>query len=258
MLSRYCLHLVMLLAACLALASCDSGAMAPPPGMSPQVKGYAVEKHGEEGWEQSFSFGSFVLEQRPAGRGKPGDWAFLGLKTFQPASVYTFNLREEVGSGWACRCALGAVNIQPQINIPGLVPIDRVGEGSARLILGCEFQLSLRTTWRMSLSSNGEGWELSGLLSDGAQTSIRVLASQELAGQSTMSKPPLSRPLQTWRQFQESAAGYAFELSGKNLGGVRVAGEQTVWLPPGKLRAPVACASAALLMLRDLKIPRSK
>lgn len=248
--------LLVLMATALTLASCQTSTTAVPPNLSPQAQALPVERRGVEGWEQIISFGSFELDTRPVDKSQAGDWAFLGIKSFQPTQEFAFSLQDNVGIGWAGRCALGAINTQPDINLPGIVPISRVLEGSARLILGCVFQPGLDKVWRMSLSSNGEGWRLGGLLSDGVQTSIQVRASQQLAGQSLESKPPLSRPLQTYRQYQETAAGYSFEVDGKNLGGVRVAGAQMVWLPPGKLHRPLAAASAALLLLRDLKIPQ--
>lgn len=232
------LRFVILAALALTLA-CQPARLALPPDLDPQARPMAVVRGGAEGWEQTLGFGPYQADPSPTGPARPGEWAFLGLRSFQPQRRFAFRLKAPDSGTWDCRCALGQVTSAQDLNLTDKWRQTVSVERSSRIILACIFNsLGWGATWRMSLATSTEGWALSGLLSDGMRTSLLVRGSQRLAG------PALP--------YRESAAGYVFQQDGRNLGAVQMVGQQAVWLPLGRLGAPLAAAAGALLLQPDL------
>ncbi|MEW5911611.1 MAG: hypothetical protein AB1814_03585 [Thermodesulfobacteriota bacterium] len=220
----------LLLAAALSLA-CQGGRLALPPELADRAQALSVEHSGEGG--RVIRFGPFQARSIAAGPARPGRWAFLGLANFTPSQVVAFRLEGPAGGPWSCRCALGRDTTLQKIGFSDrVVPTISVPH-VARTVLGCVLAPEGRgRTWRLALSSTGDGWALGGPLSDGLNNSLYV--------QGIVS------------QYQETAAGYLFSQGGNYLGAVQLDAPQQVWLPAGPLAAPVAAASAALLVLRGV------
>ncbi|RJX36493.1 MAG: hypothetical protein C4525_00040 [Desulfarculus sp.] len=217
------------------LAACQPAGLALPPGLAGQAPALTVERAGAGEGGQYLRFGSYQARVIPAGPARAGQWAFLGIKNFSPSRVFAFRLETPAHGPWACRCALGSSTTLQDINLSErVVPTIAVPRG-ARTVLGCRLQPEGRgLAWRLSLSSGGNGWALSGLLSDGLRNSLYV---QGKLGPD-----------------QETAAGYLFQQGERYLGAVQLTSPQEVWLPTGPLARPLAAASAALLVLRGLSL----
>ena len=253
---RACIMFLLLTFVAAPLACAPSGVSSRPAGVSPQAREMSVRSAGGEGYEGAFEFGPYAVQPAPVAPAKAGQWTFMGLGPLTPVRKFAFSLSQEGEAYWQGQCMVGVVGQGQGLNLPSTTGVGLSLERGSRLALGCVFRPSQGKTWRMSLSTGGEGWALSGLLSDGVKTSILVKGSAQMGGRAEKVRPSLSRALRPNIEYVRSSASYAFELQDESLGGVRVAGRQAVWLGKNTPADALAVAAAALLVYSGhLKLP---
>lgn len=187
---------------------------------------------------ENFSFGNYAVTAVDRGWTRQASMGFLGLEYFHAAQDIEFVVTQPDGRQWQGICAVGVDQNTWRTFFPksgSEFSIEYAGSES----YVCGFHPPQGRPWYLAMSRAHPEHLMRGLLHDRGG-SIAVAGTNELAD----TLLPLSDP-----------AGYRFYRGGKEIAAVEVINQGRVFLPPNdpKLRAPLAMASAALLLYRDLR-----
>ncbi len=232
---------VVLCVCCIAswwLAACQPAYMA----VSPQLgqRSEMLQVLGRQGFSLSedFSFGNYTVHSVDRGWTRQTSMGFLGLDYFHAAQDIEFVVTHPNGEQWQGICAVGVDQNTWRTFFPksgSEFSIEYAGTES----YVCGFHPPKGRPWYLAMSRAHPEHLLRGVLHN-RRTRFSVTGTNELAD--TML--PLSDP-----------SGYRFYRGAQEIAAVEVINEGRVFLPRNspELQPPLAMASAALLLYRDLR-----
>jgi len=222
------------------ISGCTTAHMALPSDMPAGITQMTVEGRKAFSFDESFSFGPYAIQDVQRGWRVKTAWGFLGFNSSHAKQTYEFEMKTGKKT-WTANCATGVrwkdMNFGNFMDTGGTLN----WELKSDLVFACTFaRKKSGKTWKLAMNQGTEHIVMDGVLTDD-KSSILVEGTQKLEGSSF----PLLDP-----------TGYYFRKNGKIVGAVEVINNGAVWIDATQskeVQSALACASAALMLYKDLK-----